>query len=226
MHKLALNSMKYKKAELPRIGLYRSCDVVISLFALALLIPLFASVAIIVLVALGRPVFFVQERIGLMGEIFLMFKFRTLAKLEGDNLDTESSYKKKSSDSCCEFLLGMLRDLKLDELPQFWNVLRGDMSLVGPRPEQPHIHRELCKSIPGFDQRLSLKPGITGWAQIHEPQAQALGDAARKLAWDRHYIENQSMWLYFKILTLTLGVLFVELPCRKDRQSFGLSRTP
>ena len=81
MHKLALNSMKYKKAELPRIGLYRSCDVVISLFALALLIPLFASVAIIVLVALGRPVFFVQERIGLMGEIFLMFKFRTLAKL-------------------------------------------------------------------------------------------------------------------------------------------------
>ncbi len=183
----------------------RATDFALALFGLILLSPVFLVAAVAVRLSSPGPVFYRQERMGLDGRVFEMLKFRSMpidaeAKTgpvwatEGDNRKTQVG--------------AILRATSLDELPQLWNVLRGDMSLVGPRPERPFFVHKFRNEIPGYMLRHKVKAGITGWAQIHGWR----GDTSleRRIECDLYYIRHWSYWLDWKILWLTIWRGFVN----------------
>ncbi|WP_394172287.1 sugar transferase [Thalassotalea litorea] len=176
----------------------RFLDVVISLLALIFLLPIMVIVYLFVSILLGHPVFFTQARPGIHGNIFQMFKFRSMKNSvdEGGNLLPDSERLTPFGE--------MLRSSSLDELPGLWNVLKGDMSLVGPRPllveYLPLYSKEQAK-------RHKVRPGITGWAQVNGRNAISWED---KFKYDVWYVENQSFWLDMKILLLTVRKVFMR----------------
>jgi lipopolysaccharide/colanic/teichoic acid biosynthesis glycosyltransferase len=185
----------------PIDGLLRAFDCVLSAVALLLLAPIMALCGLAVL-ASGRPVLYRGARVGRAGEVFRMYKFRTLqpdaeqrlAPYLGEELSrlTEQELTRAGR---------LLRATKLDELPQLVNVLRGDMSLVGPRPIRPPFFVELCAGIPAYWQRLVVRPGITGLAQLRLSREMTW---AEKLVHDLEYIADRSVGLYMSILGQTL----------------------
>ena len=169
----------------------RGLDIALTVAAAPIWVPLAAIVAVLVRATLGSPVFFVDERSGLRGRPFRLFKFRTMRT--GDGPDAERLTR----------LGRFLRSTSLDELPELWNVLRGDMSLVGPRPLPV---RYLPRYSPQQNRRHEVRPGLTGWAQVNGRNAL---DWEEKFRYDVDYVDGMSLWLDLKILSMTAAqVLF------------------
>jgi exopolysaccharide biosynthesis polyprenyl glycosylphosphotransferase len=182
----------------------RAVDIAVSSICLVALSPLYVLIALAVWLDSGFPVIFSQERAGLRGHPFRMFKFRSMVV----NAERETGpVWAATNDGRVTRLGAYLRRMHLDELPQFWNVLRGEMSVVGPRPERPVFIAELERTIPGFSDRCRVKPGITGLAQIRNGYTQSTEAARRKLRFDLHYIRNYCFLLDLKIMAQTLKVL-------------------
>ena len=179
--------------------------------------PLLLLLALSVWVSMGRPILFRQERIGLDGKPFDMLKFRTMSSVAKEQASEHETAKAMVRGEAVgpggvegidrRTPLGkFLRRSSLDELPQLLNVLRGDMSLVGPRPERPEFVREFDKTIYRYGERHRVKAGITGWAQVHGLRGKT--SLADRVEWDNYYIENWSLWLDVKILILTALAIF------------------
>ena len=177
--------------------LKRAFDVAVALTALALLTPVMAFVALLVKLASPGPVFYRQERMGLDGRTFRILKFRTMR----EDAERSGAAMARPDDPRRTPLGSWLRRLSIDELPQFWNVLVGDMSLVGPRPERPVFIEEFKRQIPKYHLRHKVKAGITGWAQINGLRGQT--SIQKRIEYDLYYIENWSLMLDLKILTRT-----------------------
>lgn len=183
----------------------RITDVILSTLALALLGPLMALIALLVRVTSKGPVLFKQERMGLDGRVFQMLKFRSM------RIDAESgsgAVWAKPADDRRTPIGAFLRATSLDELPQFWNVFRGDMSLVGPRPERPVFVQQFRSEVPHYMLRHKVKAGITGWAQVNGWRGNTSLD--RRIECDLYYIRNWSYLLDLKILLMTLWKGFIN----------------
>lgn len=176
----------------------RTIDLAVSAVALIALSPLFAVVWIMVRVSDPGPGIYAQSRVGLQGKVFRMFKFRTMVA----NADSIGSYQTQDDDFRITRVGRVLRKTSIDELPQLFNVLRGDMSLVGPRPDTPM--QESRYETWQWAKRLSVRPGLTGLAQATR---RSLANHEERLSLDFEYIDTQSIWLDLKILWLTLGKL-------------------
>ena len=189
--------------ESPHFGLNvivkRAMDIVLSAISLIALSPLMALIAAVVRISSPGPIFYRQERCGLNGKSFWMLKFRTMC------VDAESRTGPvwcKKDDSRRTPLGSFLRRTSLDELPQFINVLKGDMSLVGPRPERPVFIHQFSKTIPNYMARHCVKSGITGWAQVHGWRGNT--SLRKRIQYDLYYITHWNPWLDLRILWMTL----------------------
>jgi lipopolysaccharide/colanic/teichoic acid biosynthesis glycosyltransferase len=153
-------------------------------------------------------VLYCQERVGRFGRIFRIYKFRTMRV----NAEQEQgAVWSPENDSRISWAGRSLRKYRLDELPQLWNVLKGDMSLVGPRPERPEIVEKLEKVVTYYRERENLLPGLTGWAQIRYPYGATIEDARAKLEFDLYYLQNVSAVLDLKIILRTLRIVVFGL---------------
>jgi len=181
--------------------LKRLIDVIISLAVLLIFLPLWIVIAIIIVLDSPGPVFYKQKRVGKNKKEFNIIKFRSMVK----NAEELTGPKWAEKDDPRVTRVGrILRRLGLDEVPQFFNVLKGDMSIVGPRPERPYFVNELEKKIKFYSRRLIVKPGITGWAQIKHKYDETIEDVKEKLRYDLYYIENMSILLDLKIIIQTI----------------------
>ena len=177
----------------------RLFDLTLSGVVLAAASPFMALLGLAVLVTSGRPIFYTQERTGLDGRVFRMFKFRSMQR----NAERDSGPVFAGVDDARRTRLGAwLRRWNLDELPQLWNVLRGDMSLVGPRPERPVFIEEFRRQIPGYMLRHKVKAGLTGWAQVQGWRGET--SLPERVEHDIYYIQNWSIGLDVRILLMTL----------------------
>ena len=185
----------------------RVFDIVCSFLGLLILaIPMMIIALIITIDSPGAPIF-KQERLGLHGKPFMIYKFRSMrldAEVNGPQWADEQ-------DPRCTHFGQILRRTRLDELPQLWNILRGDMSLVGPRPERANFYREFETYIPGFSNRMMVTPGLTGWAQVNggydlRPE--------EKIVYDMEYIERQSVLLDVQCLLKTAALVFTHRGAR------------
>lgn len=182
----------------------RVVDVTCALLVLVLAGPLMALIALVVRLESKGPALFRQERVGQFGKPFTLYKFRSMRE------DAEKSGPVwcKAQDDRVTRIGGFLRKYHLDELPQAWNVLRGDLSFVGPRPERPCFVDMLRKQIDWYDLRHYVQPGVTGWAQVSYSYADSIEDSYEKLQYDLYYAKNASLWLDLKILVKT-GVVSI-----------------
>ena len=181
----------------------RVIDVSVSLVVLLLLSPLLIYIAIRVRLSSPGPIFFQQERLGLHGRPFTIFKFRSMytdAEKAGPQLSQEN-------DPRCTPWGSIMRKWRLDEIPNFWNVLSGDMSLVGPRPERRHFIDQIVAQNPHYRHLLKVRPGITSWGQVKYGYASTVSEMLQRLKFDLLYIENMSLALDFKIMFYTALVL-------------------
>lgn len=160
--------------------------------------PLLLVVTVLVRLSSRGPILFKQERVGRNGTTFQMIKFRTM-KLDAER-ETGPVWATKG-DPRCTRIGGWLRRLSIDELPQLINVLRGEMSLVGPRPERPFFVRKFAHELPGYDRRHAVRPGITGWAQVHGWRGDT--ELRQRLEHDLYYVQHQSLKLDAYILLMT-----------------------
>jgi exopolysaccharide biosynthesis polyprenyl glycosylphosphotransferase len=181
--------------------LKRLFDIIASAIALIVCAPLFVLVSLLIWMKDGNPVFFRQERVGRDGRRFILFKFRTM-RLRYDGPD-EDIYTRKD-DRRITSRGRWLRKLRLDELPQLWNALKGDISLIGPRPEWSKCAERYEQTIPFYHFRHLVKPGITGWAQVNYPYGESDEDAVEKLKYDLYYIRHYSLKLDAMIVLKTL----------------------
>jgi len=186
------------------LGLKRVIDVVLSVGLLLFTAPLMAIIALAVKFESPGPAIFSQERIGFRGRRFMVHKFRSMR--QDAELHTGPTWAKVNDDRVTR-VGAFLRKCRLDELPQMWNVLCGEMSFIGPRPERPYFVDLLKAKIPYFDLRHYVKPGITGWAQVMYPYGASVEDAYRKLEYDLYYTKNISLTLDLLILLKTIGVV-------------------
>jgi len=183
----------------------RAVDVALATMLLVLLSPLFLMIAVAIRLTSVGPVFYRQERMSLDGRTFLVWKFRTMkADAEADG----GAVWATPDDPRRTWFGGWLRRTSLDELPQLWNVLRGEMSLVGPRPERPVFIEEFRQKIPKYMLRHKVRAGMTGWAQVHGLRGNT--SVEQRIRYDLYYIENWSLLLDFKILLLTLFRGFIN----------------
>jgi len=183
--------------------LKRVIDIAVSLTMLILLAPLLVYIAVRVRLSSPGPILYRQERVGLHGRPFFLYKFRSMyvdAEKNGPQLSQEN-------DPRCTPWGAVMRKWRLDELPNFWNVLRGDMSLVGPRPERQHFIEQILKHNPHYRHLLKVRPGITSWGQVKYGYASSVEEMLQRLKFDLLYIENMSLALDFKILFYTVLVL-------------------
>lgn len=180
----------------------RGFDFLIASLGLVLLSPVFLIIAILIKIDSEGPVFFKQERAGSGGSIFKMWKFRTMR--HNAELETGPAWAAED-DPRITGLGGFLRKSHLDEIPQLANVFKGEMSLIGPRPERPIFIEKINGHIPHFNQRLQVRPGITGLAQVRYSYGASIKDAARKLKYDLLYIRRMCWLLDFRIMFWTVG---------------------
>jgi sugar transferase (PEP-CTERM system associated) len=176
----------------------------VALVGAAVSLPFALLTAVLVKLDSPGPVFYTQERVGKNGRPFHIIKFRTM------HIDAEKDgpvWAGKDGDARVTRVGRIIRKIRLDEIPQFWNILKGDMNFVGPRPERPHFVRQLAEEIPFYEQRHLIPPGLTGWAQIKYPYGASVEDARQKLQYDLFYIKNQSLVLDAVILFETVKTI-------------------
>ena len=179
----------------------RVLDVGLALVGLVLALPILAAAALAIWLDSGRPILYRQERVGKGGRIFTLYKLRTMLP------DAESGGQPKwasEGDPRTTRVGRILRKLRIDEIPQLWSVLKGDMSFVGPRPERPYFVGWLKREIPWYGLRLAARPGLTGWAQLKFPYGASVEDAKRKLEYDLYYLKNASLFLDMAIVFHTI----------------------
>jgi len=182
----------------------RLIDIFAATALLLLALPVMVVTAIVIAVESGFPVLYRQERVGQGGRLFEVIKFRSMRR------DAEIDGKPRwatSNDDRVTRTGRIIRKLRIDELPQLINVLRGDMSLVGPRPERPYFVDQLAREIPYYAVRHSVKPGVTGWAQVRYHYSASLDDAIQKLQYDLYYVKNHTLFLDIVVLFETVGVV-------------------
>ena len=187
----------------------RVIDILLILLTLPITLYFGMLTALLIKLSAPRsPVFYFQERVGRFGRIFRIYKFRTM------NVNAEQEQGavwSSENDPRISWAGRSLRKYRLDELPQLWNVLKGDMSLVGPRPERPEIVEKLEKVVPFYRERENLLPGLTGWAQIRYPYGATIEDARAKLEFDLYYLQNFSVALDLRIILRTLRIVVFGL---------------
>jgi sugar transferase (PEP-CTERM system associated) len=183
------------------VMLKRLTDLVIAGIGLCLSAPLWPLISLTIKLCDGGRVFYYQDRVGLNGRIFRLYKFRTMQP----DAENGKSVWCSPNDPRVTYIGRFLRRTRLDELPQLYNVLAGQMSIVGPRPERPDIVRDLCREVPFYAERHLIKPGITGWAQISYRYGSSVEDAKRKLQFDLYYLKHMSFELDMVILFRTAG---------------------
>ena len=177
-----------------------------ALVGLVLSLPIALLTAILIKIDSRGPIFYKQERMGKSGRIFNVLKFRSMkTDAEADGTPIWAA----TNDQRTTRVGKVIRKLRIDEIPQFWNILKGEMNFVGPRPERPHFVKQLATEIPYFEHRHLVAPGLTGWAQIKYPYGASVADAIQKLQYDLYYIKNQSLTLDMVIVFETIKtVLF------------------
>lgn len=178
--------------------LKRSLDIIFSILILFLSLPLIPFIFLGIYLNSPGPIFFKQKRIGKNGKIFTLIKFRTMKGIKDQGIWA------KENDERIFFFGKILRKLHLDEIPQIINILKGELSFVGPRPEQVHIVEELKKHIPFFDIRHLITPGITGWAQVNYKYVRSIEESKTKLEYDLYYLKNRSVLLDIIIFLKTI----------------------
>ena len=183
--------------------LKRLGDLLLAGSSLILTAPLLPVIALLIKIESRGPVFFTQERVGQNGQLFVLIKFRSMYD---DAEEVTGPVYADKNDLRITGVGRWLRRTRLDELPQLLNVLRGEMSFVGPRPERPFFVQQFAKEIPYYTQRLSVKPGITGWAQVNYPYGATQEDAVEKLRLDLYYIKNMSLLLDMFIVLKTAKI--------------------
>ena len=186
--------------------LKRIIDIFVSLCTLVITLPLTLFVAAIIKITSRGSVFYMQERVGKEGKHFRILKFRTMRE-DAEKL-TGPVWAGKN-DPRVTPIGNILRKTRIDEIPQLFNVLEGDMSLVGPRPERPYFVEKLSHEIPLYSRRLKVRPGVTGWAQVKHKYDESIEDVKKKLEYDLYYIENMSLRLDLKILLNTISVVLL-----------------
>jgi sugar transferase (PEP-CTERM system associated) len=182
----------------------RIFDIVCSLIFVILVLPLLPLVALIIKLDSHGPVFFRQLRVGEMDKPFFIYKFRTMRQ---DAEKGTGAVWAQKDDPRVTRIGRLLRKTRIDELPQLYNVLKGEMSFIGPRPERPEFVAELKKIIPFYSERHFVKPGVTGWAQVRYPYGASAEDAIEKLRYDLYYIKNVSPYLDMVIVIDTVKVM-------------------
>lgn len=195
----------FRPARLPRL-IKRTGDLLLAAVGLAVAAPVMLLIAVLVRLDSPGPALFRQERVGEGDRVFTLYKFRSM------RVDAEAATGPiwaEENDPRVTRVGRWLRKLRLDELPQLWNVLRGDMSFVGPRPERPHFVEQLKRQIPYYSQRHAVKPGLTGWAQVRYPYGNTVADAVEKLQYDLYYIKNLSLALDLTIVLQTIKVVLL-----------------
>lgn len=195
------NLMEINKQRFEKIK--RWSDIVMAgLLFVPFLIILPAVAAIIKLSSKG-PVFYRQKRVGKNGRVFDIVKFRSMLK-DAEKNGAEWAQK---NDKRRTFIGKIIRRTRIDELPQLWNILKGDLSFIGPRPERPEFALELAEKVPHYSMRQLVKPGLSGWAQINFPYGASVEDATEKLQYDLYYIKNRSLFLELSIMLKTIMTL-------------------
>jgi len=185
----------------PRDAVLRALDIVFSLLFLVISLPISLLLALLIAVTSGFPILYRGERVGRSGRVFMMFKFRTLRRGAEHRLGTHLGEDLVQATQSEFTPIGRwLKATQLDEIPQFVNVLRGDMSLVGPRPIRPVFFEELAHELPSYWQRLVVRPGLTGFAQVRRGYETSM---AEKLAHDLEWIADRSVRLYLRTLFAT-----------------------
>jgi lipopolysaccharide/colanic/teichoic acid biosynthesis glycosyltransferase len=201
-----LSSVAHPSSRATESSLKRTLDVVVALLALALLAPLLGLVALAIAVEDGGPVLYRQYRTGLHGRVFTVLKFRSMSVSEdGDEVRQACRW-----DARVTRVGAIIRALSIDELPQLYNVLRGDMSLVGPRPHAVRHDEAWGRAVPAYRQRFRTRPGLTGYAQIRgfRGEVRDIGDIVRRTEADNYYIDNWSLKLELQIVLRTIPLLF------------------
>lgn len=206
-------------------GLSRAFNVVAGAIGLVLLLPLFLLIAIAIRLSSRGPVIYAQTRVGLDrrwretlalrerrledlgGQVFTIFKFRTM-RVDAERFS--GAVWAQEHDPRVTTIGKYLRKFRLDELPQLWNIVRGDMNIVGPRPERPSIAARLREDIPEYRFRHRVKPGLTGLAQINQHYDACLEDVRGKVRWDLKYLQTQSLWLDVRIIVTTIPAVLVK----------------
>ena len=182
----------------------RLMDILGGLVGLSVFIVLFPLTALATLMDSGLPIFYSQTRLGKGGRVFKIFKYRTMR--QDAEADGQARLAEKN-DPRITRVGNLLRRTRLDEFPQFWNVVRGEISLVGPRAERPELVDSFQKQIPFYRARLLVKPGVTGWAQINYGYVSTVGDTAVKLEYDLYYIKHRTLVMDFNIILRTIGTM-------------------
>jgi lipopolysaccharide/colanic/teichoic acid biosynthesis glycosyltransferase len=183
-------------------------DSCLAIVLLMLLVPLMAMIALLIKLTSRGPVFYTQTRLGRHGRHYTLYKFRTM--IHNCERLTGPQWTRPDDPRITAFGR-ILRRTHCDELPQLWNVLKGEMSLVGPRPERPEFLESLENAIPRYRERLQIRPGLTGLAQVQLPPDTDIDSVRRKLAYDLHYLENLGPWMDFRIL-LSTGCYVLGIP--------------
>jgi exopolysaccharide biosynthesis polyprenyl glycosylphosphotransferase len=188
-------------------GLSRGFDIAASLLLLLVTLPLLLLTALAIRIDSRGPVFYRQARVGRGGQVFTLFKFRSMV------VDAEAAGSPRwasQRDPRITRVGRLIRLTRIDEIPQVINVLRGDMALIGPRPERPEFVAQLTEVIPHYDDRAHVRPGITGWAQVNYPYGASVEDSRMKLAYDLYYVKNRSLFLDLLILVATVRVVLFQ----------------
>src|SRR5438132_13443904 len=185
----------------------RMCDITLSGLLLVICVPLMAVIAAVIWLTSGRPVIFKQHRVGRDEDIFTAYKFRTMRTEQGVEV-READLCTRENDPRILPVGRWLRKLRIDELPQLWNVFHGELSLIGPRAEWVECAVRYRNKIPFYHFRHLVKPGITGWAQVNYPYGESEEDAMQKLTYDLYYIRHYSLKLDAMIVLKTIYTMF------------------
>lgn len=183
--------------------LKRYADVITSVLLVLLTLPFVLVACLLVKLQDGGPIFYKQRRTGLLGSTFEIIKIRTM----GVKAESSGPQWSQPNDQRITPIGNWLRRTRLDEIPQLWNILKGDMSLIGPRPERPEFDISLERNVPNYRLRNWIRPGLTGWAQVNMPYSSSEQASEIKLGYDLYYIRNRSPWLDLIILFKTIKII-------------------